>query len=293
MLPLAYFKAEPTEYILVVRNGRIARRGAGRSFWYWRPSTAIMLLPTATIDALFVLNETTSNFQPVTLQGQVTYRIVAPETTADLLNFTIDPRTRAYRSTDPTKLNQRIVNLVQTHLRAELRQLTLEDALRGSERLTTAVLARMQGDTLLAALGVACLSLFFTTIATSPELARALEAQYREALQQRADQAIYARRAEAVEQERKIKQNELATALDLEQRRRTLVDLEGENARAAAIFAAEALRTQLAAYQTVDERMVLAVAFRDFASNAEKIGNLTIGSDIVAQLMNGATHATD
>src|SRR5215213_5227419 len=164
MFQIAYFKSEPTEYILAYSNGRIFRQGAGRSFWYWRPSASIVLVPLATIDALFVLNETTGNFQAVTLQGQITYRIAEPKTLAGLLNFTIDPRTRQYRSEDPAKLNQRIVNIVQAYARAELRQLALEEALRGADRLAQMVLTRIQEERSLAAMGVECISLFFTAI---------------------------------------------------------------------------------------------------------------------------------
>ncbi|HEX5692899.1 MAG TPA: hypothetical protein VFX76_22965, partial [Roseiflexaceae bacterium] len=114
---------------------------------------------------------------------------------------------------------------------------------------------------------------------------KALEAEYREALQQRADQAIYARRAEAVEHERTIKQNELSTAVDLEQRRRELVDLQGANTRTEAEFAAAALRIQLDPYGSLEPRLLLALAFRDFAANAQKVGNLTITSEIMAQLL--------
>jgi len=287
MAPFAYFKAEPTEYILAYTNGRIFRQGAGPAFWYWRPSASIVLVPLSTIDALFVLNETTGNFQAVTVQGQITYRIAEPQTIAGLLNFTIDPRTRQYLSEDPAKLSQRIVNVVQAHTRAELRQLALEDALRGADGLARTVLARIQEENALAAMGVECVSLFFTAIKPTPEMAKALEAEYREALQKRADQAIYSRRADAVEQERKIKQNEISTAVDLEQRRRELVDFQGENARKQAEFEAEATRITLAPYQALDTRLTLALAFRDFAANAGKIGNLTITSEILEQLLNG------
>lgn len=286
MAVIGYFKAEPTEYILAYSNGNLFRQGPGKAFWYWQPSTSISLVSIATTDALFALNEITGNFQAVTLQGQITYRIVAPQTVAELLNFTIDPATRAYRSDDPDKLQQRIINIVQSHTRSELRRMTLEDALRSADQLAQAVLARMQSEQALAAMGVACVSLFFTSIKSTPEMTKALETEYREALQQRADQAIYARRAEAVAQERTIKQNELTTAVDLEQRRRELVDLQGENARQLAAFEAEATRIQLAPYETLDQRLVLALAFRDFAHNSQKIGNLTITSEILEQLLN-------
>ena len=286
MSPIAYFKAEPTEYILASSNGRVFRQGAGRAFWYLKANTSIALIPISTIDALFVLNETTGNFQAVTLQGQITYRIVEPQTLAGLLNFTIDPRTREYRSDDPAKLSQRIVNIVQTHTRNELQQRSLEDALRSAESMARTVLAHIQEENVLAAMGVECLSLFFTAVKATPEMTKALEAEYRETLQKRADQAIYSRRADAVEQERKIKQNELSTAVDLEQRRQELVDLQGENARKQAEFEAAATRIQLAPFEALDSRLVLSLAFRDLAGNAQKIGNLTITSDILEQLLN-------
>lgn len=287
MALIEYFKAEPTDYILAYSNGKIVRQGVSQAFWYWRPSTSIVLVPISTTDALFVLNEITGNFQAVTLQGQITYRIVEPKTIAGLLNFTIDPRTRQYLSDDPAKLNQRIINVVQMHTRGELRRYALEEALQSAENLSRTVLARIQEENVLAAMGVECLSLFFTAIKATPEMTKALEAEYREALQQRADQAIYSRRAEAVEQERKIKQNELSTAVALEQRRQELVDLQGENARKQAEFEAEATRIKLAPLQALDPKLVLALAFRDFAANAEKVGNLTITADILEQILNG------
>ncbi len=286
MALIGYFKSEPTEYILVYSNGRVVRQGTGLAFWYWGPDSSIALVPVSTVDALFVFNETTGNFQAVTLQGQVTYRITEPQTTAALLNFTVNPDTRKYRSEDPAKLNQRIINVIQQHTRNMLQQLSLEDALRGSTRLAEAVSGRLHEDATLRSLGVECLSLFFTSVKATPEMTKALEAEYREGLQKRADQAIYSRRADAVEQERKIKQNELETSVDLEQRRQQLVDLEGANGRKQAEFTAEETRIGLAPYQGLDSRLLLALAFREFAENAQKIGNLTITADMLERLLN-------
>src|ERR1700688_2630590 len=105
MALLGYFKAEPTEYILAQSNGKVFLQGAGRAFWYWPHRTSIALVPVATTDVSFAFNETTGNFQSVTLQGQFTYRITEPQTIAQLLNFTVNPRTRLYKSEDPDKLN--------------------------------------------------------------------------------------------------------------------------------------------------------------------------------------------
>src|SRR5258707_5990484 len=109
MALIGFFKAEPTEYILASVNGVVKHQGAGLAFWYWPLRTSIVLMPISTTDVTFAFNEVSNDFQAVTLQGQFTYRIIRPETISQLLNFTINPRTRTYRSEDPDKLNQRIV----------------------------------------------------------------------------------------------------------------------------------------------------------------------------------------
>jgi len=286
MIPIKFFKSEPTEYILVYRNGRIVREGSGIALFYWKPTTSIALISTSTVDAPFVFHETTGNFQAVTVQGQLTYRVADPKVIAGLLDFTITPRSKDYRSEDPDKLDQRVVNVIQEHTRHELLQLSLEDALRQAAPIAQRVLAAAQGDPAVTALGVACVSLFLTAIKPAPEMAKALEADYREALQKRADEAIYARRAAAVEKERKIKENELATDVALEEQRQTLVDLHGANVRKTAEAEAEATRLKLAAYTTLDPKVLLALAFQELGANAQKIGNLTITPDLLATLLN-------
>src|SRR5262245_20619020 len=141
MALLGYFKGEPTEYLLIYSGGKLRRSGPGLAFYYWAPKTSIVSIPTGTIDVQFILNETTGNFQAVTLQGQLTFRITKPEAIAAILNFGIDPRTRAYKSKDPEKLSQRIVNEVQSHARAQLLKLPLDDALRQSAEISASVLA--------------------------------------------------------------------------------------------------------------------------------------------------------
>jgi hypothetical protein len=59
-------------------------------------------------------------------------------------------------------------------------------------------------------------------IRPTPEMAKALEAKAREELQRKSDEAIYARRNAAVEQERKIKENELNTEIAVEEKKRQI-----------------------------------------------------------------------
>jgi len=288
---IGYYRSDPSEYVLLYRNGRITREGAGIAFYYWKPSSSIVSVPASTIDAPFILNETSGNFQAVTVQGQVTYRIAQPKTMAGILNFTVDPRTRRFISTDPEKLDQRIINAVQAQIRFELLKLPLEDALRQSADIAAAVLTKIKAEPMLAAMGVECLNLFINSIKPTPEMAKALEAEYREGLQQRADQAIYARRAAAVEQERHIKENELSTQVMLEQKREELVDLEGQNKTKQAEYDAKSNDISLAPWRSTDAKTVLALAMKMLGENAQKIGNLTITSEMLASLLSAEKKA--
>src|SRR5947199_274585 len=137
----------------------------------------------------------------------------------------------------------------------------------------------------------------FQAAKPTPEVAKALEAEYRETLLRQADEAIYARRAAAVEAERTIKEKELNTQITLEEQRRQLIDLEGRNAAQEADYRGQALEQEagyrsrateleLGAYRILEPRALLALAMKELGENAGQIGNLTITSERLAALLN-------
>jgi regulator of protease activity HflC (stomatin/prohibitin superfamily) len=103
-------------------------------------------------------------------------------------------------SSDPEKLGQRITNVVQKETRREVLARSLEQTLRESETIAASVRQRIQAEALLENLGVELLAVHFASIKATPEVSKALEAEYRETLLRQADEAIYARRAAAVEE---------------------------------------------------------------------------------------------
>jgi hypothetical protein len=304
MLGIRFFKGLPTEYIVKYAGGRVRREGPGLAFFYLVHNTQVVAVPTTSTDASFVFNEITSNFQAVTIQGQFTYRIVDPRRIAALLNFTLDPRSRQYLSQDPERLSQRITNIIQMETRGELQARPLEDVLGQYEGIAAAVQRRVKEAHLLEPMGVELMSVYFVAAKPTPEVGKALEAGYREQLLRKADEAIYARRAAAVEEERKIKENELNTEITLEEHRRQLIDLQGDNAlreaenRGQALereaqYQAKARAQALAVYKDFEPRELLALALNELGQNAGQIGNLTITSEILATLLNGRTPAAE
>ncbi len=92
MFGFRFIKAQPTQYVIQYRGGRPQREGAGLSFWYFAPSTSLVVVPTASVNEPFIFPEVTADFQEVTVQGQITYRIAEPKRTAELLDFSLNAR---------------------------------------------------------------------------------------------------------------------------------------------------------------------------------------------------------
>jgi len=221
MFGIHYIKSAPTQHIIHYQAGLRKHSGTGQSFFYFQPTSSIVLIPANSADVPYIFNEISSDFQPVTVQGQLTYRINKPEQIAALLDYSISPAGK-YLSDDPQKLAVRLVNLLQVSTRAEIQRMTLKQAVRGSQEIATAVLAGFKTNVDLDNLGVEVLAVTIEAIRPTPETSRALEAEAREDLLRRADQAIYERRNSAVEQERLIKENELSTEIAVEEKKRQI-----------------------------------------------------------------------
>jgi len=231
MFGIKFIKAQPTTYLLQYRGGKVVREGLGLAFFYYAPTTSLVTVPVGSADVPFIFEETTADFQTVTLQGQATYRVGDPKRLASLLNFTLIPNGRGYASEDPKKLPERIIQAINVLARAELQKLPLRDAIRASDVIVETVKSRLAAAEVITSLGLEILGLSVLAIKPTPETARALEADAREQLFRKSDEAIYARRNAAVEQERAIKENELNTEIAVENKKRQIRETQMEAER--------------------------------------------------------------
>ena len=140
----AYIKAAPTTHILHYLNGKLRREGPGLSFLYFRPASTIVAVPLASAAVPFVFNEVTADFQTVTVQGQLTYRVADPHRISALLDFSIRPN-GAYESDDPDKLDERLIQTLQIVTRERVQPRTLRDVLGSSDAIQREVLAGDRG----------------------------------------------------------------------------------------------------------------------------------------------------
>jgi hypothetical protein len=315
MFGIRYFKASPTTFVQQHVNGQVKREGTGLSFFYFAPHSTLVGVPVGSTDVPFIFNEITADFQAVTIQGHLTYRVADPKRLAGLLDYSVTA-SGAHLSDDPEKVPQRITFAAQTAMRAEVQGRLLRANLIEAEAIAQRVQSVLATVPALAALGVELLGFAVLAIKPVPETSKALEAEARERLLREADDAIYLRRNNAVEQERKIRENELNTEvaveakqrqiaetkltgqIALEEQRRQLVGTEAENRKTRAdaeAYAIEATLKPLAALdpkalqvlasRAVDPRLLVAMAFQDIAANATKIGNLNISPELLDSLL--------
>lgn len=334
MFGIKFKKVEPTDFVLQYKRGKIVREGAGLSFFYFAPTTSLVLIPVGSVDVPFIFNEVTSDFQEITVQGQLTYRVVEPKRLSQLMNFTLAPSGREYASDDPKKLPQRLINHAQVLTRAVLKSLPLREALGQSDSFVSSLNQGLRSADAIASLGIEVLGLSILAIKPTPETSRALEAEARELILREADEAIYARRNAAVEQERSIKENELnteiavenkkrqiketqmeaeksvqqkkreireaemATKIALEEQNKNLVALSTANAREESDSKAYAIAAIMKALSGTDPKVLqaltsaqmqpgqlVALAFKELAEGADKIGQLNMSPELLRELL--------
>ncbi len=280
-----YFKGEPNTYTICFRNGKVRQHGAGINFWYSPLTTTISAIPVASQETHFVFKETTADFQEVAIQGALTYRLDEPLEVASRLDYTVEPSRKRYTSEDPGKLVERVVNVVQGHTRGLVSRLPLEKALTAVGSVANEVLAQVSAAQDLSSLGVVIEGLHFVSIKATPEMQKALEADFREGLNKRADQAIYDRRKAAVEEERKIRESEMNTDVELENRKKALVDTQARNELKLAEAHAKAEELKLSPYGDLPPQALVGLALKEWAANSGSIDNLTITPDLLSKVV--------
>lgn len=228
MLGIRFIKSQPTVHLMQFRAGKLMRDGAGESFFYYAPTTTLVAVPVASQDRPFILELVTADFQSVTVQGQVTYRIGDPRRTAALMDFSLGKDGQSYVSEDPKRLGDRVAMQVEVIVQQAVQALELKQALRASAMVARAAQKELAAQAEIAALGLEILGVSIMAVKPTPDIARALEAEARESNLKAADDAVYSRRMSAVENERAIRENELDTDIAVEQKKRQIRETQME-----------------------------------------------------------------
>ncbi|MEQ8560238.1 MAG: SPFH domain-containing protein [Cytophagales bacterium] len=333
MFGINYIKFDSMNHVILYKNGKIKKEGRGLAFYYFAPTSSIVSIPMESNDIQFVFKESTKDYQEVTIQGQITYKVNEPKQLAESLDFTVNSNGK-YIKSDYEKIQQRIINEAQTASAGVIQKMNLKEALRQLHEIEENIFKSVQNSKTVQMLGLEIMSVNVLGVTPNPEMARALEAQTRESLQVEADQAIYERRNFAVEQERMIKESELNTEIaveekqkqiaekqmetevvkqeneqelkememrsntTLEEQKQKLIDLKVKNEKKEADASEYVLAATLRPYKELDWKTLMAInskgmeakdnialAFRELAENAEKIGSINISPELLNSIM--------
>ncbi len=227
MFGIKYIKFDSMTHVIHYKNGKIKKEGDGLSFFYTSFNSSIVAIPIGSNDVQFIFNESTNDFQQMSIQGQITYKVENPKQLAKLLDFTVD-YDGDYNKDDDEKLKQRLINEAQTATSSFIQSLILKEAIVNAKNIEIKILEGLSESEAVNLLGVSILGVNVIAVKPSPEMSKALETTTREALQQEADEAIYERRNFAVEQERKIKESELNTQIAIEEKKKQITAKKNE-----------------------------------------------------------------
>ena len=300
-----HLRSEPTVQTLLYRRGRLARSGRGLTLWFRPLLSAVAEVPLDDRDLDFRFAARTSDFQDVALQGVITFRVADAELLAQRIDFSLDLDSGRWRRSPLERLQSTISQLAQQVVwdyfsETDLRTLLTEGVDESRRRIAHALAAEAQ----LADLGLAVVTVRVSAIRPAPETEKALEMPTRERIQQEADEATFRRRAEAVENERAIQENELQNRIELTRREEELVLLEGANRRREAEEDAERVRIAATAeseriglvgraevaaereraelYAALSPVATIALVTRETADRLPDIGQLVLTPDLLA-----------
>ncbi len=303
----ALLRSEASSYVIRYRNGRPARAGRGLSFWFRPQRASIAELPMDDRETALFVKGRSKDFQDVAVQGRISWRVADPQRLADRVDFTIGLFTGSHKGEPIDQIESRFGGLGHQAAAQYLMERPVRDLLdSGLEPLRQRIEAALIHSPALTEIGVETITVRLSSIAPSSELERALQTPTFEALQQKADEAMFERRALAVDKERAIAENELANKVELARREKQLIAEEADNAHARAVAAAEAGQVAAAAeaerirsvegaraeaeqghmavYRDLPPEVLLGLAARDFAAKLETINELNVTPDLIASL---------
>jgi len=228
--PIMYFKANPTEYCRISVGGKVKAEEKGASKLILPYRTSVEIVSTSLMNQPYTFLEVTADKQQVTVQGSFLYSAKEPKKVLSNFNCAIDPREKDNRGSFD-EITDQITNSIRSAAKKFIQKTSLENVLIQSEELKSEISTKVTDSQALSDLGLRVQTIYVNEITPDPVIQKALGAVYREALLTKENKATYDRRAEAVMQEKQIKQNELNNSIDLEKKRENLITLEESHAK--------------------------------------------------------------
>jgi regulator of protease activity HflC (stomatin/prohibitin superfamily) len=280
---------------MIYRGGRVRRQGLGFAGFVYMPFATAAAVPTDARDEIFAVEAMTVDYQTITIQGLISYRIKDAAVAATRQDFSINLYNGGYTAEPMKQIVERLRAIAQTACRDALVRSSLDSALNKSDELSQIIMRGIADDKRLAGDGIGVDRVLVLSLKPTPEIRKALEAKLREQLMRQADAAVFDRRRSATADEHDLKlkeeknKRELAeTALGneqaLESERRKLADVRAATVKAEANAEADALKIRLQPWKEIEPGHIAAMALKDWANRDTSLASLSLGGDVFDRL---------
>lgn len=232
---IRYKKFEPTEYVMKVKKGEVVQKGLGLSFFYNTLTTSMIVIPATAFDAPFAFDGImTSDFQDVSVQGDISYTISDCEKAARMVDFSYKNTKKENQvalAEAKQKMAKRMINLAKVYATKFMSTRDVRAAIISGDALAETLRENLRQDTTMREFGLELISVSILGILAKPDTQKALEAATREEILRQQDDAIYKRRNAAIEQERIVTENELNTEISIAEKQKKKKEKEMETKR--------------------------------------------------------------
>ncbi|MCP4218535.1 MAG: hypothetical protein GY765_28125 [bacterium] len=92
MFGIKFIKFDSMNHVVHFKHGKIKTECRGLSFFYFSPNSSIAAIPLGSNDLEFIFNESTLDFQTISIQGRIIYK---SRTRNNWPNYWISPLTNA------------------------------------------------------------------------------------------------------------------------------------------------------------------------------------------------------
>ena len=227
-----HLRSESNMHIRRFRSGRLVSSGKGLAFWFLPMGTSIAELPTDDRELQFIFQGRTRDFQQVTVQGEIIYRVTDPDCLAERIYFSIDLDSGLHRNQPLEQLSTLFTSSAQKHAVRYIASKEIQTLIvDGPENIQKSIEQGIAAENVFTEMGLDLVSIGIKDIKPVAELEKAMQTPTRERIQQNADEATFQRRAQAVEKERAIAENELQNQIELAAREENLISQQGTNER--------------------------------------------------------------
>jgi regulator of protease activity HflC (stomatin/prohibitin superfamily) len=297
MFGFRYLKSRPTDYVILYSGGRLRRQGVGLSGFVYMPFATAAAVPTDARDEIFAVEAMTADYQTITIQGLISFRIKDAAVAAQRQDFSINLASGAHTSEPMKQIVERLRAIAQTACRDALVRSTLDAALNKSDELAQVIMRGIAEDKRLAGDGIGVDRVLVLALKPTPEIKKALEANLREQLLRQADAAMFERRRAVTADEHDLKLREEASKRELAERalaneqaleteRRKVAEANAETKKVEATAEAEAARIRLKPWVEIAPSHIYAMAFRNWAERDTSLTSLSLGADAMERLAN-------